>query len=53
MKNLAIYGDRLYAPTPDGHVIALETKTGKLVWDQALISRDKGSHEGAADRPHL
>ena len=53
MKNLAIYGDALYAPTPDGHVIALETKTGKLVWDQALISRDKGSHEGAADRPHL
>ncbi len=49
MKNLAIYGDRLYAPTPDGHVIALETKTGKLVWDQAVISRDKGLHEGAVD----
>jgi alcohol dehydrogenase (cytochrome c) len=49
MKNLAIYGDWLYAPTPDGHVIALETKTGKLVWDQAVISRDKGMHEGAVD----
>jgi len=49
MKNMAIYGDRLYAPTPDGHVIALETKTGKLVWDQAVISRDKGLHEGAVD----
>jgi alcohol dehydrogenase (cytochrome c) len=49
MKNLAIYGDWLYAPTPDGHVIALETKTGKLVWDQAVISRDKGLHEGAVD----
>jgi alcohol dehydrogenase (cytochrome c) len=49
MKNLAIYGDLLYAPTPDGHVIALETKTGKLVWDQAVMSRDnKGAAEGPA-----
>src|SRR6185437_3140721 len=39
MKNLAIYGDLLYAPTPDEHVIALETKTGKLVWDHAMVSR--------------
>jgi alcohol dehydrogenase (cytochrome c) len=50
MKNLAIYGDWLYAPTPDGHVIALETKTGKLIWDHAVMSRDKGLHEGAAGR---
>jgi len=40
MKNLAIYGDALYAPTPDGHVIALETKTGKVIWDHAVMSRD-------------
>jgi alcohol dehydrogenase (cytochrome c) len=51
MKNIAIYGDQLYAPTPDGHVIALEAKTGKLVWDQAVISRDKGSSSGAAGGP--
>ncbi len=51
MKNIAIYGDLLYAPTPDGHVIALETKTGKLVWDHAVISRDNGSRAGAADGP--
>jgi alcohol dehydrogenase (cytochrome c) len=46
MKNLAIYGDALYAPTADGHVIALETKTGKLIWDHAVMS----SHEGEAGR---
>ena len=40
MKNLAIYGDALYAPTPDGHVIALETKTGKVIWDHAVMSPD-------------
>ena len=38
MKNLAIYGDALYAPTADGHMIALETKTGKLIWDHAVMS---------------
>ena len=48
MKNMAIYGDLLYAPTADEHVIALETKTGKLVWDHAVMSRDKGS-AGAVD----
>ena len=51
MKNLAIYGDLLYAPTPDEHVIALETKTGKLVWDHAMVSPDNGSQAGAADGP--
>src|SRR5580698_1032069 len=42
MKNLAIYGDALYAPTADGHVIALETKTGKLIWDHAVMSSGEG-----------
>jgi alcohol dehydrogenase (cytochrome c) len=49
MKSLAIYGDSLYAPTPDGHVIALETRTGKLIWDHEVISRDQGLHEGEID----
>jgi len=48
MKNIAIYGDLLYAPTPDGHVIALETKTGKLIWDHSVTGRDNGSRAGAA-----
>jgi len=49
MKSLAIYGDSLYAPTPDGHVIALEIKTGKLIWDHEVVSRDQGMHEGEID----
>jgi alcohol dehydrogenase (cytochrome c) len=48
MKNMAIYGDLLYTPTADEHVIALETKTGKLVWDHAVMGRD---NKGAADGP--
>ena len=51
MKNLAIYGDLLYAPTADGHVVALEAKTGKLVWDHAVMTRDDGSPLGPAGGP--
>jgi alcohol dehydrogenase (cytochrome c) len=48
MKNLAIYSDALYAPTADGHVIALETKTGKLIWDHSVTGRDNSPRAGAA-----
>jgi len=41
MKNIAIFGNALYAPTPDGHVIALEAKTGKLIWDHAVMEESK------------
>ena len=38
LRGLAIYQDKLYAPTADGHIIALNVKTGKLIWDfQAVI----------------
>jgi PQQ-dependent dehydrogenase (methanol/ethanol family) len=37
VKNLAIYQDLLYAPTVDGHVVALNVKTGALVWDQQVL----------------
>ncbi len=37
MRGIAIYQDKLYAPTADGHVIALHVKTGKLVWDHQVV----------------
>jgi len=39
-KTLAIHGDKLFAPTADGHLIALDTRTGRLLWDQAIIVPD-------------
>ena len=38
-KSLAIYGDRLFAPTADGHIVALDTHTGQLVWDQEVVAK--------------
>jgi alcohol dehydrogenase (cytochrome c) len=35
-KNIAIYGTKIYAATSDVHLIALDVKTGKLVWDTEL-----------------
>ena len=35
-KSIAIYGNKIYAATSDTHLIALDAKTGKLVWDTAL-----------------
>jgi alcohol dehydrogenase (cytochrome c) len=37
MRGLAIYQDNLYAPTADGHVVALNVKTGNLVWDHQVV----------------
>lgn len=49
IKYLAMYGSLLYAVTPDGHAIALEAATGKLVWDHEILTRDQGLHEGEVD----
>ena len=39
---LALHGDRIYASTSDLHVIALNARTGALVWDHTIdIQRDE------------
>jgi len=37
LRGIAIYQDKIYAPTADGHMIAVEAKTGKLVWDHEVV----------------
>jgi len=46
MKNIGLYENRLYAPTPDGHLIALEAKTGKLLWKSELVSAAQSERGG-------
>ncbi|HEU4650940.1 MAG TPA: PQQ-binding-like beta-propeller repeat protein, partial [Croceibacterium sp.] len=38
-KTIALYGDRLYAATSDNHMLALDARTGRPVWDVALTDR--------------
>lgn len=45
-KALAIQGEKLFASTADNHMIALDFRTGKVVWDQEVIPN--GSKAGLA-----
>ncbi|HLH43092.1 MAG TPA: PQQ-binding-like beta-propeller repeat protein [Bryobacteraceae bacterium] len=35
-RNISIYGNKVYMGTSDIHVVALDVKTGRVVWDQPL-----------------
>jgi alcohol dehydrogenase (cytochrome c) len=41
-RGIAIYGSRLYVPTSDDHMLALDVKTGKVIWDQAVADPKAG-----------
>src|SRR5215468_11433081 len=41
-RNMATYEDKLIAATADAHLIALDLKSGKLVWDDATADWTKG-----------
>src|SRR5882672_3187790 len=41
-RGLAILGDKLFMGTLDAHVIALDTKTGAIVWDVTAVDYTKG-----------
>jgi len=38
VRNLAIYGDKIYLADSDTHVLALDIKTGNVVWDHAIAA---------------
>jgi len=38
VKSMAIYQDTLYVPTADGHVVALDAKSGRLIWDAQIAT---------------
>ncbi|MYZ46481.1 pyrroloquinoline quinone-dependent dehydrogenase [Propylenella binzhouense] len=41
-RNIAIYQDKLIVATSDAHIIALDAKTGQLVWDNQTADWSKG-----------
>ena len=41
-RGMALYGDKLFVPTLDNHLIALDVRTGKPIWDH-LIDPSSGS----------
>lgn len=49
VKNMAIYQDKLFAPTADGHMIALDARSGRLVWDSPVLGVEETSHHLSLD----
>jgi alcohol dehydrogenase (cytochrome c) len=41
-RNISLYGNRLYVPTSDDHVVALDVQTGGVIWDASLADYTKG-----------
>lgn len=41
-RNMALFGDNLYITTSDAHVVALDARTGKVVFDHATADWKKG-----------
>lgn len=42
MRNLAIYGDRLFLATTDARLVALDARTGAVVWEAVVADGTKG-----------
>ena len=49
VKTMALYGDELFAAFVDGHVVALNVKSGQAVWDHAVLPAEDASNKGRAD----
>jgi alcohol dehydrogenase (cytochrome c) len=41
-RSISVYGDRVYLPTSDAHVVALDARTGTVVWDRAVLDYKLG-----------
>ncbi len=47
-RGVAVSGDRLYMGTLDAKLVALDAKTGKLLWEQQIADPEKGYSETMA-----
>ncbi len=41
-RNVALYGDKLFVATSDAHLVALDIKTGRPLWDHAVADYKAG-----------
>jgi len=41
-RAIALYGDRIYAGTSDTHIVALDAKNGRVVWDTPIADPKQG-----------
>ena len=49
VKTLALYEDKLIVPMIDGHVIALDMRSGRVLWDQVVLTPEQRAMNGKAE----
>jgi alcohol dehydrogenase (cytochrome c) len=42
MRNLAIFGDKIFLATHDAHLPGIDARNGRVVWDQTVADYRKG-----------
>ncbi|HYM17862.1 MAG TPA: PQQ-binding-like beta-propeller repeat protein [Micropepsaceae bacterium] len=42
MRSLALFGDKVFATTTDAHIVALNARTGAVVWDKTTADHKLG-----------
>jgi len=42
LRSIGLYDDKVFVNTADAHLIALDARTGKVVWDTAVADPEKG-----------
>ena len=45
MRNIAIYGDKIFLATTDARLVALDARNGKVVWDVVVADQKKGFYQ--------
>lgn len=48
MRGIAIYQDKIFAATAEGHLMAFDARTGKVVWDTTIGDRSKGDYAASS-----
>ena len=41
-RNIAIFGDKVFSATSDAHIVALDARTGRVVWDEGVADSTLG-----------
>src|SRR5262249_16416635 len=44
MRNIAIFDDKIYLNTRDAHLVAVDARTGAIVWDREVADETKRYH---------
>lgn len=47
-RGVALYGDRVFVATSDAHLVALDARTGDVVWDREVADHASGFHYSGA-----